>query len=153
MSDDLIDEALQACLDSIEARSPVRLERPAVHPGIFEPKELARIAVLSPTVLLAAAGFDQDPEAGDGDTYDYAAELAANIIVRDSGDATRHQLAHRLVQYCLGRIPGQLWGGDPWIEPPGPILADNMYSAANDSVGVAWWAIRWQQTLRLPRIR
>lgn len=142
--------ALAQMVAAVAGRVQVATAR--VHPGIFDAAEMARAVVEAPAALLTCAGLLDGDYAG-GDAYEYVAALSLYLPVRDEPGRPRTvAVLDDLVLPLLGWLPGADFG-PPWGAPAGGPVARNLYSATIDSRGVALWAVEWDQSIRLPRLR
>ena len=145
--------ALQCCVDELAGVVPVVDH--GVHRGIFDAQELARLATRTPALWLTCTALD--PSAAgttSGDAYDYDAALTLYCLARDRlGSPRLEGMLDALVTPLLGYIPGQRWGGDPWRSGASEAAARSLYATTIDQQGLALWAVAWDQTIRLPRLR
>lgn len=144
--------ALDACVNELAGVVPVQAH--GVTRGIFDPTELGRLVTRDSAIYLYCAALTPDEDAGQGDAFDYTADLILYTVVRGlQVDARLDTLLDALIVPLLGYIPGQRWGGDPWTGGAETPAARSLYATTSDAQGLALWAIEWTQTLRLPRLR
>jgi len=141
--------ALQAVVDDLATRVEVKYS--AVHPGIFDPEGLARAALRVPAILLSTMGLSPIGSGDDG--QDYEAHLRLHVITRDALGRLRADSALALVETLCGYIPGRRWDHAAWSDPAPWPDASNLYATEINAKGLALWAVDWNQTIRLPRIR
>jgi hypothetical protein len=135
---------------------PVRSS--TVHRGIFDARELARASIQAPALLVHVSGLAPAPGDDGDDAYGYTAALTCYVIQRDHAAGDRLERAlDDLIAPLLGYIPGRLWcdadGSTEWTTPAGSVEATSLYSATIDQQAIALWALAWDQSIRLPRVR
>jgi hypothetical protein len=141
-----------------ELATVVPVRSSAVHRGIFDARELARASVQAPALLVHVASLRPAPSEDGGDAYGYTAALTCYVVQRDHAAGDRLERAlDDLIAPLLGYIPGRLWcdadGASEWTAPAGSVEASSLYSATIDQQAIALWALAWDQSIRLPRVR
>ncbi len=74
--------------------------------------------------------------------------MAAIAIADDRSGLSRDAGVLAIVQGIIGAAYQSDWGLD-FAHPAEPASASRLYSAGLDKQGVALWAVRWKQTVRL----
>lgn len=147
----MLHAGLVRCIGDIAARVPVAAAR--VHRGVFDAETLARESVQAPALLLTCLALRPGEYAG-GDLHEYTAELTLYCIARDRlGNSRLEGVLDDIITPLLGLIPGQLWGGSPFASGASAASARTLYAATIDQQGLALWAVEWEQSVRLPRVR
>jgi hypothetical protein len=125
------------------------LARCEPHMGRFDEKELARLGVNTPAVLVAVLGAPSATDVGN-DERDQVVRTAAIVVTSDRRDLPRDEAALAIVEALLVRIPGQRWGQeDCHMVQHATVKAENLHSGEIDRRAIALWAVTWDQTIRL----
>ena len=115
------------------------------YPGRFDAAELARFSTRVPTALVACLGLDAIDERGEVGAL---ASLAVFVVA-----GQRDTVALAVVEAVAARVIGNRWGSDLVETLPADVRAENLYSAAMDTRGVALWSVNWRQRVTLdPRV-
>ena len=126
------------------------LAQSGTHGGRFDLAELRRWANRSPCVLSACLGVQGvDLEGGTQPVAN--ARWAAYVITRGDHIEKRDAQAVAIVETVLATVPGNDWG-ETDTHNPKSIRADNLYNSALDKVGIALWAVTWDQRLDLSTV-
>lgn len=114
------------------------------HRGRVTLEEIKRYSMAAPCALVVVSGGR-----GDTDTQVVASSRRLTVfIVVKNGTVQSDAAALSLVDELIKLIHNNRWGIDD-AELPVSINDDNLYSAQLDAVGVALWAISWEQNLQL----
>jgi hypothetical protein len=118
------------------------------HRGRFDSAaEIQRFATKAPMVLVACIRIPvKEPGSG---VLMLPASWAVFVITRDIPDSPRDAGALTLVQACLQCIGGNTWGSGETSEPEN-LDARNLYSSSVDKLGIALWAISFDQMVTDP---
>lgn len=113
--------------------------------GRFDVNDLKRLAVYAPSALVAVLNGDCRREAAVavGDV-----KIAVFIVTGGTSALHRGDAAITLVEAVVGLAAANHWAYSD-AKPPQTIRFENLYSGAIDKLGVALWAVRWEQRLDL----
>lgn len=113
------------------------------HGGRFTEEELKRWGVNAPCAVVAAVGFDGIEREGGVLIADVS--WATFLVTKDSLTAKRDEAALLLAVKLLQVItPEQRWDVEGTAEAM-EIKAQNLFGSKLDGMGVALWAVTWQQ--------
>lgn len=120
------------------------------HRGRFDnAAEIQRFATKAPTVLVACVGFK--PFNPGGGLVQLRARMVLFVITRDAPQLERDAGALALAEAIELRVPGNTWALDS-LSAPTDIEARNLYSGQIDKLGVALWAITFDQVDSNPAV-
>lgn len=118
------------------------------HAGRFDTaEELLRIITQAPAVLVSCLAVNRVDE--QGGVLCPEVRWVAYVVTRDAPKLKKDVSAVAIIEQLVRVIAGNRWGIDGTHRPRG-ITGENLYSGAIDSLGVAIWAVPWQQGLDLP---
>ena len=123
------------------------------HDGRFDLAELRRIATRTPALYVSCLGTARVEDPGTEQT-EAAKQLAVYVVTANAPakegrpKLSRGEAARNLVDALEVHIPRARWGLKG-IGGAEQLRSDNLYSGAIDKTGIALWAVRWRQTLRL----
>jgi hypothetical protein len=117
------------------------------HGGRFDAAELKRVSTKAPAVFVAYLGF-RDLVYANGE---YQANVAwgAFVVGKDKHPVHRDLVAAALVDRLAMIVPENMWGTDDCLGSPQSVRGDNLFSSGVDKLGVAMWAVSWQQSMVL----
>lgn len=130
-----------AIVDAIKTAIP-DLKTVESHGGKFGMADLKHYAVRAPAVVVSNLGGGVMREEGAAKVS--PRKWAAFIIARGASDERRDAQAMVIAQELLDLIPSNRWGDDN-CHIPENIRDDNLFSIAIDKLGVALWAVTWDQ--------
>lgn len=120
------------------------------HRGRFDSAaEIKRFATKAPAVLVACVRSKLD-DACEGMPILHAS-WAVFVITRDKPSLPRDEGALALVEAIALSVSGNTWALDD-TSAPTAIDSRNLYSGAVDNLGVALWAVTFEQTVTNPAI-
>ena len=137
-----------AIVSEIEDSVTSLLNRVISHAGRFDMEEIKRLALKSPCVLVSCLGVSNIRANSAGET-EALCKWAAYCLVDDKKGVSRDVGVLALVSAVLPVIPDNCWGLDDDLCVPQNIRADNLYSSSLDKIGVALWAVTWDQEITL----
>jgi len=117
------------------------------HGGRFTPEDLKRIAQRTPAIRVGCLGIRSMESDGAG-SFDVIVVWGIFVITADKPQLPRDAGALTLVAAIVQLVPDNIWN-DTASGYPENSRADNLYSGQLESVGVALWAITWQQKITL----
>lgn len=117
------------------------------HGGRFTLDDFKRIAQRTPTVRVGCLGIRDMVNDGAGG-IDATATWGIFVITTDKPQLPRDGGALILVNAIATIIPDNLWNNTATGYPEGT-RGDNLFSSQLEGIGVALWAITWQQKLTL----
>lgn len=117
------------------------------HAGRFDAAELQRIATQSPAIHIACLSVTEIDQGIDG--ISATLTWGAFITAKDKPGTPRDVGALAIVNALVRYVPGQRWNLDQSEGRPHRINANNLYAASIDKLGVAMWAVTWQQQMCL----
>lgn len=124
----------------------------AEHGGPINAAEIKRWATKSPAVRVACLGI---PKVQVGPSIFMDAAWAAFCVESDRPGVQGHRdvRALLLTQSVIGVVGqnAQRWGLTA-TGVPEAIQAANMYAADIDGMGIALWAVRWRQVVRIDQV-
>jgi len=140
-------EHRQAMIDGIKTALP-QLVDVAPHGGRYDLKEVKAIAQKSPAARLSCLAIGDIAVGGSG----IEASLTWNcmIITTDKPGNPKDDSAFGLAASLLKPISEQCWGTS--LRAAEKVRAANLYSRQLTEIGVAMWAISWQQQTELDNI-
>ncbi len=141
-------ELRQALIDGITEAMPNLTGGVQAHGGAFTAEEVRQISQKSPAIRLGCVGISDFEDNGNG--VDALTTWSCMIIASDRPGSPRDDAALALVGSLLPLIPNHGWGDFP--QRPERLLARNLYSAGLKKIGVALWAITWNQRAELSTI-
>ncbi|SPD73813.1 conserved hypothetical protein [uncultured Desulfobacterium sp.] len=143
----MITDVRSAIIDAIKTGVPGLEDHVEPHGGRFDLEELKRLAQRSPSMLVACLGVVSARANSAGET-EAVCKWAAFVLTTDKRGVARDVGVLALVAAVLPVIPDNCWGVDG-VNSPKNIRADNLFSTALDKIGVALWAITWDQEITL----
>lgn len=133
---DAILEQLRQALPALREVTPGR--------GRIDAAELQRLVLAAPCLSMAVLGLrNVQFEPGQGVCADV--QIAAFLVARNQPGTPRGDAILALAQGVVSTVSGNLWGLSDSVSEPVDCRADNLYSAAVDSKGLALWAVPWRQ--------
>lgn len=150
----IISDLRQAIVDTIndtinDQNNPEAVINTAkTHPGRFNQEELSRMAAgRLPQVLVAIINAPAI-KPGDNEQAEISLRFAAFIITADMPTLPKDIGALNLVEAVGAIVPNNRWGQTgKRLSTPQNISAENLYSGTLDNIGVAVWAITWNQSI------
>jgi hypothetical protein len=131
----------QAIVDDLKAALPGVTV--VAHRGRFDSAaEIQRFAVKAPQVLVACVGFK--PVAPGGGLVQLRGRWLLFVITKDVPQLERDAGALALAEAIERRIEDNTWGLDN-LSAPTDIDARNLYAGQIDKLGVALWAVTFDQ--------
>lgn len=139
----------EAIVDDIKVNAFVSVAGITVqsHAGRFDATELQRIAAQTPAVHLACLNLTDLDTGTDG--ISATITWGAFITVKDKPGTPRDVGALAIVNTLAIYVSGQRWNLDQSEGIPQRITANNLYAAHIDKMGIAMWAVTWQQQMCL----
>lgn len=118
------------------------------HGGRFDVEELKRVSRKTPAVFVAVLGL-RDVVERNGD-FQATVAWGAFAVAKDNPGLRRDLAAAALVDRLTMIVPDNTWGlEDECLRRPQGIRGDNLFSASVNKLGVAMWAVTWQQSMVL----
>lgn len=139
-------EQRTAIVAAVKAAIPELVECQS-HGGRFALEDLKKIAQRTPAVRVGCLGI-RDMVSDGGGAIDVTAIWGIFVITTDKPMLPRDAGALILVGAIAAVVPDNLWDGTATGYPEGS-RGDNLYSGQLESIGVALWAITWQQKITL----
>ena len=138
-----------AIVATVKERLP-HLKDCSSHGGRFTLDELKRWMTQAPGVKIAILNLV--PGNGvSGGSRDYMARCVAVVVTRDAPSLPRDTSVLTIAQTLIETVYQNTWGlDDNVVFPAGAAAGKSLYSTELDRQGVAFWAIEWEQELRLP---
>lgn len=120
------------------------------HRGRFDSAaEIQKFAAKAPAVLVAFVGAAmRQPGSG---LAQMPANWAIYVITRDVPQLPRDAGAIALVEALMLQIGGNCWGRTD-LAAPSEIRAQNLYAGSIDNLGVALWAVTFDQLVTDPEV-
>jgi len=142
-----MNDFLDAMIDDLKAKFPA-VKSCKKHPGQFDMKELAKIAVQAPALRVAVYEFFKVAEV-DGGEVDFACGFSLAVITTDKKCLPREVSAVNLSEQ-LSRLlaKGQTFGCD-YAFPSHSVTARNLYGGELSRKKVQMWEVRFRQIVRL----
>lgn len=141
-----LNDALRAISARLKATFP-GIRECAPHPGRFDEAELKRVATRAPALFVSCLGCLTVTNPGT-EQADASLALAVYIVTQSVPGLPRDAGARNLAEALVTLVPLERWGLSGCGEAQA-VRATNLYSGDVDKLGVALWAVSWQQTLRL----
>jgi phage gp37-like protein len=116
------------------------------HGGRFDVAELKRVSKKAPAVFVAFLGFRNLTYANDG-KFQANVAWGAFVVAKDKRNLRRDLVAAAVVDRLTLIVPGNTWGTDDCLGRPDNVRGDNLFSSVVDNLGVAMWAVTWQQSM------
>lgn len=117
------------------------------HGGRFDAAELKRVSTKAPAVFVAVLGY-RDLAYANG-LYQANVAWGAFVVARDRRGVHRDLVATAVMDRLALIVPEQTWSTDACLGTPQAVRGDNLFSSGVDKLGVAMWAMTWQQTMVL----
>jgi len=138
----------QAIVDDLKAALPgVTVTS---HRGRFDnAAEIQRFALKAPQVLVACVGFK--PVSPGGGMVQLRGRWVVFVITKDAPKLERDAGALALAETIERRIEENTWGLDS-LSAPTDIDARNLYAGQIDKLGVALWAVTFDQVDSSPAV-
>lgn len=143
----MITTVRSAIIDAVKAAVPGLQDHVEAHGGRFDLDEIKRLAAKSPSMLVACLGVLSARANSAGET-EAVCKWAAFVLTTDKRAVPRDVGALTLVAAVLPVIPDNRWEVDG-VNVPRNVRADNLFSTALDKIGVALWAVTWDQEITL----
>lgn len=118
------------------------------HGGAFSLEDIKRIALKSPAIVVGALGIPSFEI--QGSVISATTVFAAFCLAYDRKKERRDIAALLLAESVAVETLRNNWDGSASSSPKN-IVGTNLYSIALDKLGVAMWAIRWEQLVDLQR--
>lgn len=136
----------EAIVADIKAAIPT-LRTVETHRGRFDSAaEIKRYGLAAPAVLIAITAGDPAPIASG--TLRIDAGVALYVITRDQPQLARDAGALAIVEALLRHAQDNLWR-DAALAAPKNFRAANLYAGAIDKLGVALWAVTFDQAVEI----
>lgn len=118
------------------------------HLGRFSEGDLSRFLLAAPAVRVGVLGIES-PQPTSDDGVDYRACIGIYVVTKDVAAAgSRDETSVAAVEAILKLTDRNRWNCR-FAKPEGRATAQNLYSAAALSSGIALWAIDLRQPVRL----
>lgn len=114
----------------------------SAHPGLLSVDDLRRLSLHAPSVRVACLNVPRLERQGPVTVVH--ARWAVYVVVRGGSTEPRDEGALALVTKLCRLVQSNRFGVTGAHTPRGEV-ADNLYSAALDGIGVALWALTWEQ--------
>lgn len=119
------------------------------HGGRFSVDDLKRIAQRTPAVRVGCLAI-RDMVSDNAGGIDITVVWGVFVITTDTPQFSRDAAALILVAAIAALVPDNRWAAIA-SDNPAAARGDNLYSGQLENVGVALWAITWQQQLTLDK--
>lgn len=117
----------------------------STHIGEFGEREVREYAPASPAVILAPMGFtDVVPTGG---SVRAVFSYSAYVLAKTMGHGDRGQIVMAIIGALIPALPRERFHA--CAKAPQGITAGNLYTGPVDDMGIALWAIQWEQVLAL----
>lgn len=117
------------------------------HAGRFDEAEIKRFATAAPAVRVALLELGDVKALRSGEAA-IDVRCGAFIATKDTQAQKRDKGALAIVGELAKAIPENTWGLE-YAQNPKTIRASNLYSGSIDRLGIALWAITWNQQVHL----
>lgn len=118
----------------------------SAHGGEFTIEALTRYAKQAPAVVIGLLRADTE-NVGGGLIATVTVGVA--VLAKDAPGVTRHDQALNLADATMRALRGRFWRDSLTLSAPKEIASKNLYAPKLDGLGVAMWAIAFDQELEL----
>jgi phage gp37-like protein len=129
-----------AIVEALRVKLGAAAKTVEAYEGALEPEELKRVFRATPAVLLVCPGIASVEDFGGSVVA--LPRWALFVLTSDADARKRGEQALALAEAALAIVVDSPWGFGNKVEQ---LRAENLYNAAVDQLGVALWAITWQQ--------
>jgi hypothetical protein len=122
----------------------------STHVGEFGQNEIKRYLTKAPAVILAPLGIPDITRSGGGVIFTF--NYAAFVVVRHGkGGTDRGDSALAILERIGLELPYMSFR-ESCAQAPKDIDSGNLYTGVVDKMGMSLWAVRWKQSVQVPKL-